>query len=135
MIPNIEILQETLDEFEYGTETYKIQILDEDDGYIKGAIDDIDAIKQAIYLILNTERYNYNIYSWNYGVELVDLIGQPLPYVTVVLPKRIEDALIQDDRIEGVRDFNFIRDKNKIHTSFTVVTTLGNIPSELEVII
>lgn len=135
MIPNIEILQETLDEFEYGTETYKIQILDEDDGYIKGAIDDIDAIKQAIYLILNTERYNYNIYSWNYGVELVDLIGQPLPYVTVVLPKRIEDALIQDDRIEGVRDFTFIRDKNKIHTSFTVVTTLGNIPSELEVII
>lgn len=135
MIPDIAILQENLNEFEYGNETYKIQLLDEGVDYILGKVDDLDSVKQAIYLILNTERYNYNIYSWNYGVELVDLIGQPLPYVTVVLPKRIEDALTQDDRISGVKDFSFKRDKNKIHTTFTVVTTLGDIPSELEVII
>lgn len=135
MIPNIEILQENLNEFEYGNETYKIQLVDEGVDYIKGTVDDLDSIIQAIYLILNTERYNYNSYSWDYGVELVDLIGQPLPYVTVILPKRIEDALLQDDRISGVRDFTFKRDKNKLYTTFTVVTTLGDIPSELEVII
>lgn len=135
MIPNIKILQENLNEFEYGSETYKIQLLDGDIDFIKGNVDGLDSIKQAIYLILNSERYNYNIYSWNYGVELADLIGQPLPYVTVILPKRIEDALLQDDRIRGVRDFTFKRDKTKIYTTFTVVTTLGDIPSELEVII
>lgn len=135
MIPNIEILQENLNEFEYGTETYKIQLMGENGDYIKGKVDDLDSIKQAIYLILNTERYNYNIYSWDYGIELVDLIGQPLPYVTVILPKRIEDALIQDDRIESVQDFTFKQDKNKIYTTFNVITTLGDIPSELEVII
>ena len=135
MIPDIAILRENLNEFEYGNETYKIQLLDEGVDYIKGKVDDLDSVKQAIYLILNTERYNYNIYSWNYGVELVDLIGQPLPYVTVILPKRIEDALLQDDRIKGVQDFTFKRDKNKLYTTFTVVTTLGDIPSELEVII
>ena len=30
-----------------------------------GVIDGLDAVKQAIYCILNTERYEYLIYSWN----------------------------------------------------------------------
>lgn len=135
MIPNIPILQESLNELEYGNETYKIQLSENGDNCIKGKINDLDAVKQAIYLILNTERYAYNIYSWNYGVELVDLIGQPLPYVTVILPRRIEEALTQDDRIKDVRDFKFKHNKNKLHVTFTVITTVGDIPSELEVII
>lgn len=135
MIPNIPILQESFNELEYGNETYKIQFTDDGNNCIKGKINDIDAVKQAIYLILNTERYAYNIYSWNYGVELADLIGQPLPYVTVILPRRIEEALTQDDRIKAVREFKFKHNKNKLHVTFTVITTVGDIPSELEVII
>lgn len=134
MIPDIAILRESLSEYEYGSESYKIAI-SEDSSYIKGKVDDLYAIKQAIYLILNTERYKYNIYSWNYGVELADLIGQPLPYITTVLPRKIEEALTQDDRIRDVRDFKFKVNKNKLHTTFTVITTIGDIPSELEVII
>ena len=37
---------------------------------ISGECDGVEAVKQAIYNILNTERYQYIIYSWNYGVEL-----------------------------------------------------------------
>lgn len=37
---------------------------------IKGKIDGIEAIKQAVEKILLTERYAYRIYSWNYGSEL-----------------------------------------------------------------
>ena len=44
-----------------------------DDGRISGECDGVEAVKQAIYNILNTERYQYIIYSWNYGVELKDL--------------------------------------------------------------
>lgn len=135
MIPSIPILQEPFSELEYGNETYRIQVSNDSNDCIRGKINDVDAVKQAIYLILNTERYAYNIYSWNYGVELVDLIGQPLPYVTVILPRRIEEALTQDDRIKDVRDFTFKRYKNKLHVTFTVITTVGDIPSELEVII
>jgi hypothetical protein len=134
MIPNLDILQEQFTEFEYGDETYKLNI-SEDNTYIRGKVNELDAVKQSIYLILNTERYAYNIYSWNYGVELADLIGQPLAYITVVLPNRIKDALIQDNRIKGVRDFIYKPYKNKLHVTFTVVTTLGDIDSELEVII
>lgn len=100
---------------------------------ISGYIDDLEAVIQAIYLILSTERYQYIIYSWDYGVELIDLIGKPMPYVMSELPRRIKDALIQDNRIDDVTDFEFEVNRNKLHTSFTVITTLGNISTELEV--
>ena len=35
-----------------------------------------DAIKVWAYKALLTPRYNYSIYSWDYGSELMDLIGK-----------------------------------------------------------
>lgn len=132
MIPNIDILLNDIKEIEYPTNTYKIE-----DTYnyerINGDVDDIDAIIQAIYLILNTERYRFPIYSWDYGVELIDLIGKPMPYVMSELPRRVKEALTQDNRITDVKDFTFEVNKKKLHTTFTVVTTIGNIPTTLEV--
>ena len=42
---------------------------------IIGTIDEIQAVEQAVFLILNTERYEWLIHSWDYGVELHNLIG------------------------------------------------------------
>lgn len=130
MIPNIKILTEEITEVKYPSRTYKVII---DNDRINGYTDGLDAIKQAIYLILSTERYEFIIYSWDYGVELVDLIGKPMPYVMSELPMRIKEALTQDDRIEDVVDFEFERNGKKLHTTFTVVSNLGNVPTELEV--
>lgn len=130
MIPNISLLEEEITEIEYADRTYKIDIKA---NRIDGFIDELEAIKQAIYLILSTERYEHNIYSWDYGVELVDLFGQPLPYVMSELERRIKEALTQDDRIEDVTDFEFEKNGKKLHTTFTVVTVKGNIPTDLEV--
>ena len=47
---------------------------------VAGMTDKREALRQAVYLILNVERYAYPIYSRNYGSELVDLIGQPKDY-------------------------------------------------------
>ena len=132
MIPDINILTEDIEEVEYPTRTYKIEV---ERDCINGYVDDLEAIKQAIYLILNTERYEFLIYSWDYGVELVDLIGQPMPYVMSELPRRIEEALTQDDRIIEVKDFEFEVNKKRLHTTFVVVTESGDIESELEVTI
>ena len=131
MIPNVDILMEQITETSYPSKTYKVEF--ETLNQINGFSDDLDAIKQAIYLILSTERYAHIIYSWDYGVELIDLIGKPIPYVMSELPRRIKEALIQDNRIKDVVDFEFERQGKKLHTTFTVVTNLGNIPSELEV--
>lgn len=134
MIPNIEILTTDIEEVKYPTETYKIEVRTEpEEDRIKGYTDDLDAIQQAIYLILNTERYEFPIYSWDYGVELVDLIGKPIPYVMSELPRRVKDALIQDDRIADVKDFTFEINKKRLHTTFTVITNRGDITTELEV--
>ncbi len=138
MIPDIQLLIEDIKEVKYPTETYKIEVSKEEppsDSRINGYTDDLIALQQAIYLILGTERYQHIIYSWDYGVELVDLFGKPIPYVIAVLPRRITEALTQDDRIDDVVDFEFEVNKNKVHTTFTVVSTLGNVSAELEVAI
>lgn len=100
---------------------------------ISGYTDDLDAVIQAIYLILSTERYKFIIYSWDYGVELVDLYGKPMPYVMAELPRRITEALTQDDRITDVKDFEFEKNGKVLHTTFTVVTEIANIDTVLEV--
>ena len=100
------------------------------DEKILGNIDELDAIAQACYKILNTERYQYVIYSWNYGIELQDLFGKPIPYVYSELPRRIKEALTQDDRINSVEDFELSYDKGNVLAKFTVKTNLGNIEME-----
>ena len=130
MIPNSTILTEKITEQVYPNKTYKI-IVDKD--RISGYTDGADAVTQAVYLILSTERYKYNIYSWDYGVELLDLIGKPIPYVMSELPRRIIEALTQDNRVKDVVDFVFERKGKTLCVKFTVVSTVGNIPTELEV--
>ena len=133
MIPDSNVFTEELDEFEYPSRTYKIDITIEEIHNINGYTDDLDAVAQAVYLILNTERYEYIIYSWDYGVELVDLIGKPIPYVMSEIPRRIEEALTQDDRIESVKDFEFEKYKNKLSVTFVVTTNVGDLSTTLEV--
>lgn len=130
MIPSIEILKQEITEQAYPTKTYKI-VNGRD--RISGYTDDLDAIAQAVYLILSTERYKHIIYSWDYGVELQDLIGKPMPYVMSEIPRRITEALTQDDRITDVTNFEFNQQGNQLHTTFTVMTNIGNISSTLEV--
>ena len=107
--------------------SYRMKIADEK---ILGNIDELDAIAQACYKILNTERYQYVIYSWNYGIKLQDLFGKPIPYVYSELPRRIKEALTQDDRINSVEDFELSYDKGNVLAKFTVKTNLGNIEME-----
>lgn len=92
----------------------------------KGKTDEVEAVQQAVYKILNTERYTYPIYSWNYGIELKDLFGQPIPWVYPELERRITEALVWDDRINSVTDFEFENVKNDVHASFTVNSIYGS---------
>ena len=96
--------------------------------------DELDAVRQAVYKILNTERYRYVIYDWNYGVELDELFGKPIPYVLPEIPRRIREALIQDDRISDVINFDLTYTKDgNVTAKFTVVTTYGDLAAEKEV--
>ena len=101
---------------------------------ITGKCDDLDAVRQAIYKILNTERYAYEIYSWQYGIELIDLIGESADYAIPEIERRVEEALMTDDRITGVDTFEFTQSaKNKILATFTVHTIYGDATEEVTV--
>ena len=55
-----------------------------------------EAIKVWVYKAILTPRYNYSIYTWDYGSELLDLIGKAYtPSLTKSEAKRyIEEALL-----------------------------------------
>ncbi len=112
--------------------TYKLNI---DRQTINGYTDEQEAMMQAIYLILNIERYDYLIYSWNYGIELKDLFGQPTFYVMAELERRITEALMVDSRITAVDNFEITREGKKVHAKFTVHTIFGDVEGEKVVMI
>jgi len=114
------------------SKTYK---LDLERKQIVGYVDGKEAIKQFIYKILSTERYQYLIYSWNYGAELDKLFGQPIPYVYSEIKRLITEALTQDDRILSVDAFSFSHKRNKVFVSFTAHTIFGDIEVTKEVTI
>jgi phage baseplate assembly protein W len=133
VIPTIDLLTQEIEEVKFEGRTYKVEVLNEGEDRINGFVDELESIKQAIYLILSTERYKYIIYSWDYGVELVDLIGKPIPYCMAEIPRRVKEALLVDNRIENVTDFQFEHKGKTLHTTFTVVTNVGKVETRLEV--
>lgn len=96
-------------------------------------VDGIEAVRQAVYCILNTERFDWLIYSWNYGVELKNLYGKPMPLVKARIKRRITKALAQDSRILSADAFSFEIMDGKLHVAFTVHSKLGDIRAEKEV--
>lgn len=147
MIPNNENYDDELDEeldldFEIETEpslTYAMKLTDEEnkEDFFVGRVDDVEAIEQAILKLINTERYEYEIYSWNYGIELQDLFGQQIPYVMSEVKQRITEALTADDRIESIEDFVIEQvSRHVLYCTFTAITVQGEeieIESEVNV--
>ena len=131
MIPKIGFGSGDIEITEQPTLTHRI---DREKEYIKGKTDEIEAMKQAVYKILMTERYGSIIYSGNYGIELKDLFGQPVSYVCPELERRITDALLWDKRIESVDNFEFdLSKKGVVSVRFNVRTVFGSFESERQV--
>lgn len=129
MIPSTTaFLEQDFEITEQPTHTYKMNL---ESNLIRGYTDGQEAMKQAIYKILNTERYQYVMYSWNYGIELLDLYGEPVSYVCPELERRITEALTWDDRIQSVDNFEFnMSKKGEILVTFTAHTVFGDVVAE-----
>jgi hypothetical protein len=112
---------------EYSDKDYKMNIEKEN---VRGSVDAIEAVKQAAFKILNTERYDNIIYSWNYGVETNDLYGMPMSYVQPEIKRRFTEALMQDDRIKEVSDFEFEVKGHELTVSFIITCDYGKFGTE-----
>lgn len=128
MIPeNTPLIQEDVEITIYPSKTYR---MDEEKGRITGTVDGLEAMMQTVQKILSTERFEYTGYSLNYGIETMDLFGEPVPYVLSELKERITDALMWDSRITGVANFEQRVEENKIICQFVVHTIHGDIEAE-----
>lgn len=124
-INSINQIDETMPSYTYN--------INKNTNRISGYIDNKDAIIQAIYLILQTERYESMIYNWYYGTEIDGLIGKNRDYVDSELKRVIREALLEDDRITEVSDFNIKYTNDIASIQFLVHTNIGDIIIDWEV--
>lgn len=133
LIPNPEMVVigqdvEVTSAADQTTRTYKIDL---EAGRVAGFVDETEAMKQAILKILLTERFDYLIYSWNYGIELNAVVGKSYQVFTSEIKRVIQEALLADSRITDVTDFEVAQiDKRTARVSFTAETIFGEIPIE-----
>jgi len=88
-------------------------------------IDGKEAVRQAVYKLLRTQRLRSPVYSADYGLESDDLSGKDCDYVCIELERRIAEALLVDKRIVGVSGFDFVVKKGVIYVSFIVSSVFG----------
>lgn len=110
------------------TRTYKMSQTS-----VQGFTDGLKALKQAIYKVLNTEKYEYPIYSFYYGIELENLMGKDKNYVKIELKRRIRECLLRDERITEVDNFQFEEAGDVLNCTFDVKSIYGNLAVSREV--
>lgn len=114
------------------SKTYK---LDFDSGKLGGIINGKEAVRQFIHKTVTTARFRFPIYTDEYGCELENLIGLDIPIelLNSEIPRVIREALIYDERIKEVNNFDIRRDYDKLYVSFSVTTVEGVINEEVAV--
>lgn len=104
------------------TKTYNLNF---EKGRVDGKIEGLQAIEQAIFKILSTQRFAHLIYSDDYGFE--NVIGRDEIFVRGELPRRISEALLQDERITSIENFSMYFEKDTVLVKFTAITTYGDV--------
>lgn len=113
---------EVVDEADLPTLTYQLDFVR---GRCNGMIDGRKAVEQAIFKVLQTNRFSHLIYSDDYGFE--SMIGHERLFVEGELPRRIEEALLQDERITEIENMNLAFNKDKVLATFTAITIYGDV--------
>lgn len=99
-------------------------------GQLTGKIvEGLEAIKVWIWLCMHTERFRHAIYSADYGTSLEQYIGHMLSeeYINTDCESEISDALLINEYIESIEDFEAVRNSDSLNISFRVVTKFGSI--------
>lgn len=109
-------------------------LIDHSSNQISGMGSGLDAMRQTVEIILNTERFRWQIYNSNFGVELSDLPGEDYDYIVSEIPRRIEDAFSVDNRILSVDNYVFSNDgTGNMTASFDVQTVYGTVNEEVTI--
>lgn len=129
-LPDNVGLEVSLEHTEQPTNTF---LIDWSSGQVIGQDDGLEAMRQAVDIILQNERFHWQIYDSNFGIELEDLVGEEYDYIVSELPRRIEEAFSLDNRILSVDNFTFSKQgQSTLTVSFDVITVFGAFTEEVE---
>ena len=124
-------LDVTLHHVEKPTRTF---LIDWSSKQVSGMDEGLPAMRQAVEIILQNERFRWQIYSSDFGSELENLVGEERDYIESELPRRIEDAFSGDSRILTVENFVFTEKiPGELSCSFDVKTVYGTLTEEVSV--
>ena len=88
-----------------------------------------------IWLCLHTQRFRYPLYSWDYGADLEQYIGQTVTeeFLNADCEDEIREALLVNPYIEDIEDFKVSFDNGCLYISFKAVTKFGETGVEYNV--
>ena len=101
--------------------------LDYDTNRIIGTVDSTEALKQAIIKILCTERFAYLIYDNQYGIEFRNIFQGNFSeeFLNTEVERIVMEALLADDRILNVFNFEFSYRLEEAFISFNISSIFG----------
>lgn len=105
------------------------------DDFIKDASGDFkivegkEALQVWIYHALHTNRYEHEIFSWDYGTELITLVGQRFTKGLTESEafRYIKEALLVNEYLLSVKKNSIIFDGDVLHIDITVKTVYGEV--------
>ena len=122
-------------------ETYTIEnseityLIDRETNTIKGLGGGKEAFEQYVYLAMQTERFEYPIFSNNYGFQSKDIISKDPNYIQALFEKRVRECLT-DSRVLGINEFKYDNSENKnkvMSAEFNIDNVYGDSKYEVEI--
>ena len=88
-----------------------------------------EALQVWIYKTLLTKRYKHIIYSWDYGQDLEEIIGQGYEkgLIKSEVERRIKDCLLIHPHIKECNNFNIRLQQDQLQVDFIVNTIYGEV--------
>lgn len=111
-------------------ELYKEYEINWETGQLTGRIvEGLEAVKVWIYLAMQTQRYIFEQFTWDYGNELETLIGTSnnQEYLQMEAKRMVKDCLLVNEYISDVDNFQFEIKEEKMIISFTAITDYGEV--------
>mgnify|MGYP005785177009 CR=1 FL=1 len=102
-------------------------------GRISGMADGFTAVKQAVEILFSVDRFLWQIYSPNFGMEWEGLVGQNPGYVALEIQRRAKDAIRTDSRMKDITGFFYQVNGDSLIMEFTVQTVYGPVSQRITV--
>lgn len=92
-------------------------------------VEGLDAIVMWAHNALRTKRYVWTIYSWDFGEEFSNLIGNSYSqeYLENECNRMVTECLLEHPYIQGIEGLTVTVEGDHLSIFFTLITDLGEV--------